>query len=239
MTVIGVDGCRAGWLAISLAETFWDVAVFGDIQSLWEDYRGASLILVDIPIGLRAGGTAERLCDKKARAVLGQPRGSSVFPVPCRPAVYAPEKQASEVNKTLTGRGLSQQSRAIIPKIRQVDELLSVDRAAHERIREVHPEVCFWGLAGRAMKHKKKSRDGFEERRKVLADWYPQAEEVIASALDKFKRKCVARDDVLDALVAAVTARAGPDNLLTLPKAPERDPRGPGGLPMEMVYRRA
>jgi len=43
-------------------------------------------IAIDIPIGLLEG---PRVCDKAARKLLGQPRGSSVFPAPCRPALEA------------------------------------------------------------------------------------------------------------------------------------------------------
>jgi len=42
-----------------------------------------------------------------------------------------------------------------------VDELLRGDGDARSRVREVHPEVCFWGLAGGLpMNVHKKDRDG-------------------------------------------------------------------------------
>jgi len=86
---VGVDGCRAGWLAIGLeTEGNWQVNVFPDVSSLWNHHRGASLILIDIPIGLKASGKAERRCDPVVRKLLG-PRRSSVFPAPCRGAIYA------------------------------------------------------------------------------------------------------------------------------------------------------
>ncbi len=47
----------------------------------------------------------------------------------------------------------------------------------------------------------------------------------------KYRRKDVAKDDVLDALVAAITA-LGPLN--SLPDPPELDDKG---LPMQMLYR--
>ena len=54
---VGVDGCRAGWLAIRLeTEDNWQVDIFPDVSSLWDHHRRASLILIDIPIGLKANG---------------------------------------------------------------------------------------------------------------------------------------------------------------------------------------
>ena len=69
---VGVDGCRAGWIAIGLeSEDNWQVNTFPDVSSLWEHHRQASLILIDIPIGLKAGGKTERRCDPQARKLLG------------------------------------------------------------------------------------------------------------------------------------------------------------------------
>jgi predicted RNase H-like nuclease len=43
--------------------------------------------------------------------------------------------------------------------------------AARLKVREMHPEVCFWGLSeGNPMRHAKGTRDGVEERIAVLQD---------------------------------------------------------------------
>ena len=61
----GADGCRAGWFAIAFTRNGqWQIEIFPDIAELWKKYRKASLILVDIPIGLKekgAEGFNERL----------------------------------------------------------------------------------------------------------------------------------------------------------------------------------
>ena len=49
----------------------------------------------------------------------------------------------------------------------------------------------------------------------------------------KVADKDIARDDILDALVAAVVARHGHGKLQSVPNVPQKDPKG---LPMEMVY---
>lgn len=233
---VGADGCHAGWFAVAIREDGkWETGVFEDVESLWKKYRRASVILLDIPIGLRDGGTLERLCDKRARKLLGGKRGSAVFPAPCRKATRERAyREASRANKDTTGRGLSRQTWSIIPKIKEVDELLSQDNSARRRVREIHPEICFWALACHPMQHSKKTREGYLERMEVLRSVYPRTDELLTDALAKCRRKDVARDDILDALSAAVTATVGKEKLVSLPEPPERDSRG---LPMQMVYR--
>ena len=231
---VGVDGCRAGWFAIGLeADDHWQVDIFPDVSSLWDHHRGAALILIDMPIGLKTDGGAERRCDPQVRKLLG-PRRSSVFPAPCRAAIYASSYQeACDINQRLTGKRLSVENWNIIPKIREMDCLLSDDKSAKSRIREIHPELCFWGLAGRPMQHAKKHSEGLAERTQLLQSIYPRTPDIINHALSTYRRKDVARDDILDALAAAVTGLMGGENLTSIPQEPEFDERG---LRMEMVY---
>ena len=216
----------------------WDVAVYEGIEDLWRAHREAKHILVDVPVGLRTDGTSERDCDREARRVLGSPRGSSVFPAPCRPALEAKDHAgASEVNRGATGRGLSIQSWAIMPKINEVDRFRRSRSEARAVVREVHPEVLFWALnGGEGLAHKKKSREGYQERLEILQRLNPHAGDIISHGLSRWKRKEVARDDLLDALAAAVTAELGRNGLQTIPEEPETDR---DGIRMEMVYVRA
>ena len=85
------------------------------------------------------------------------------------------------------------------------------------------------------MKHGKKEKEeaGFRERLGVLERIRPDARREIDKILKCFKRKEVARDDAVDAMVAAVTADREAAALRTLPACPPRDS---AGLPTEMVY---
>jgi predicted RNase H-like nuclease len=158
-----------------------------------------------------------------------------VFPTPCRQAISAKTyEEASNINKQMTGRRLPLQTWNIIPKIREVDILLSNDESARSRVREIHPEICFWALAGHPMKHSKKTQKGFSERMQVLESVYPHTNDIIDHTLSTYRRNKVARDDILDALSAAVTAMVGIQKLISIPKALEFDSQG---LRMEMVYR--
>ncbi len=234
MFVVGVDGCRAGWLAVTLSRRgASESRIFPNMAALWSAYRRADLILVDIPIGLPEAAN-DRDCDRAARKVLG-PRRASVFPVPCRPAVYAPNYDAAiKINEQVTGKRIFRATWNLIPRMRQVDELLQSEPQARKVIREAHPEVLFWGLnQGRPMAFAKKGASGEAERLEVLQKIYPRAKSLFLEMKDSLPKGSAAPDDLVDALAAAVTGLVGGRELKTLPEDPERDAHG---LPMEMVY---
>ncbi len=234
MFVVGVDGCRGGWLAVRLSpDGPPECRIFADMAALWAAHRQAALILVDIPIGLPESAN-DRACDKAARKVLG-PRKASVFPVPCRAAVYAPDYDAAlNLNEKITGKRIFRAAWNLIPRMRQVDELLRADARARGVIREAHPEVLFWGLNQRQpLASYKKADAGAAERLEVLQKVYRGSKPLFFELKKNLPRKSAAPDDLVDALAAAVTGLVGGNNLKTLPGQPERDAHG---LPMEMVY---
>ena len=231
---IGVDGCKAGWLFVRSVEDQVDFGVVTQLSELVPTGADPARIFVDIPIGLRDTSGEPRTCDQAARKVLG-PRASSVFPAPLRVVLQCTSHtEANALGKSTCGKGMSQQAFAIIPKIREVDELLRGSTTARQTIREVHPEICFWAFNGQSpMSNPKKKADGFAERMDLLDTIWPESKAVADKILAEFPRKHVARDDVADALVALATALAPQNRLRTLPPDPEIDAEG---LPMEMVY---
>ncbi len=236
MKVVGVDGCKPGWLAIWLERgREHGIELHPSIPSLWQSCSDAAVIFIDIPIGLPNRDIPVRACDQEARALLGPGKASSVFPAPSRQALpAATHEQACHLNRAEVGRGVSLQCFHIRQRIREVDELLRTEPAARQRLREVHPEVCFLALnGGRPMQHRKKTPRGYAARLCLLKRLLPQTEGIVDGALDQWFRKEVAKDDILDALVAAVTALE-PEKLASLPAQPSRDAFG---LPMEIVYR--
>lgn len=237
MAGIGVDGCRGGWLYIRLDPRDSAFGVVETLAEVIQRSRDGDEILADVPMGLLREGAEERRCDAEARALLAPAgRGSSVFPVPVRDAVYAESyEEASRINQERSGRRLSKQSWAITPRIREVDELVRESDEARRRLHEAHPELMFWALnGGRAMEHSKKTQDGLVERVEVIERAWPGGEELAAAAYVAHGGFRVDRDDVVDALVAAVTAHLG-GPLETIPEAPEVDEFG---IPMQMVFRR-
>lgn len=234
MHFIGIDGCKAGWFYVLLERDFnWRTGIVEKIEQLSQLITTSGVSLIDIPIGMHNQDSRERVCDILARKVLKPYRHSSVFPVPSRLALAASDYQhASLINYEATGRKLSKQSWFISPKIKQVDLFLSRFKVTG-KLREMHPEVCFWALNDfHSMRHNKKSAAGFRERRRVLLRVFPKTEQLINEALSKYDKQKVLRDDIVDALVGAVTAGFYP-KLYTLPAQAETDVMG---LPMEVVY---
>lgn len=233
---VGVDGCRFGWIAVLEDSGQLRYRLFARFAQLLDATPATALVLVDIPIGLPWSGCATRPCDAMARRMLGPRRASSVFPAPSRSASYAATiEEARARNIAEVGRSLSTQAWGICPKVAEVDALLQPAPGVRTRVREVHPEVCFWALNGkRAMAHSKSTREGRGERLSVLTKYEPRSAALVDQALSEQRRAAVQCDDVLDALAAYVTASVVPGPLLSLQGAPDRDLHG---LPMEMLYK--
>jgi predicted RNase H-like nuclease len=241
---VGVDGCSAGWFAIFLVvenekKCEWRIGLFPKfpflIDFIKKEYEHAEfLILIDIPVGLKSGSSGERLSDLGARRIL-KARKSSIFPVPCREAVYAEcYEKACEVNEKLTGKRISKQAWNIVPKIRDVDSFLIENKIFREQIKEVAPEICFQAFTDFPIEFSKKSSDGFIERIKALRSVCLFTDEIVESALSVYRRKEVAKDDILDTLAAAITAMMGCNNGFEyVPCKPEIDSKG---LKIQMVY---
>lgn len=229
----GVDGCKGGWLYVCLANGGIIHGFAPHIGAILAQATTADRVLIDIPIGLLECGPEGRLCDVQARRLLG-PRASSVFNAPIRGVLdqqsYA---EANAFSRELAGKGLSKQTWNICAKIREVDSVLRTDTKARSILREAHPELCFYGLAGgKPMLHNKKTGDGFGERLALLERHLPSAAEFLASALACYPRSRVARDDIVDAMVCALTGSLC-KYWRSVPASAERDAEG---LEMKMVY---
>lgn len=235
MQYIGADVSKGCWFIVAFDNDHrWELCRLRTIEQLWKKYSFARIILIDIPIGLLDDGTAWRSCDLEAKKYL-KSRQNSVFMVPCRQAISAStHEEASTINKQITGKGISIQTWNILMKIREVDDLLSQNTEARKRIKEIHPELCFWALNNETpMRFKKKDYRGFEERLKLLSYLHPLSKAIFEYAMTTYLRKEVAKDDVLDAIVAAITASNLDFGLSRIPIKLEVDSLG---LPMQMIY---
>ncbi len=227
--IAGVDGCRAGWF-VALVE--YGRGTGREEHRICTSFREVldlepkpTIIAVDIPIGLleepSAGG---RECDKEARLLLGTPRRSSVFTPPTRAALASATYEEAQG----FGAGMSRQAFGILPKIREVDPLMTPE--VQETVREIHPELCFYGLTGHPMRHNKRLTEGKAERLGALQGRFSGIER----ALGVFPRSRVGSDDVLDAYAAAWTALGIAENAAR--RIPPRPPIDAKGLRMEMWY---
>ena len=240
---VGVDGCKAGWIGVGLDDGDGTrVKVREKFSEILECFGDASLILVDMPIGLLEEATrGGRDCDKEARKVLPTKRKPSVFSAPTRQIM----DEIMEIQEWRPGLGITKQTFGIIPKIAEVNKTLSSDENASPKVREAHPEVCFWALNGgesnSEMSDGKKTPLGFWQRfRAVRLNLQDISDVDIVGVFEEVRRRYgqytrsqVADDDILDALALAITAKLGWRNgLRRLPKdlSPDRKE------PPEMVY---
>ena len=136
MLVLGVDGCRAGWIAIGLENgRFAGAKTHATFDEVMASAEQAVAIGVDMPIGLLDEGL--RLCDRLLRELVG-PRRASVFPTAPRPVVETTDYDAANtLCRDLTGQGLSKQSFNLHAKILEVDVAVRRDDEAakhHDRL---------------------------------------------------------------------------------------------------------
>jgi predicted RNase H-like nuclease len=203
--VAGVDGARGGWVVVTLTNggnDAADVRVVPDLRDLMGqiDTGALAAVAVDIPIGLAADGP--RRADVEARRHLG-PRRSSVFPAPVRSVLAASTyEEACALSRAACGKAISKQLFNILPKIREVDALVTPLR--QERLFEMSPELSLAILAGSPMAHAKTTPAGRAERLRVLSEVFGREQ------MEHHARHTPAgagSDDVLDAFAGAWTAR--------------------------------
>lgn len=232
-TVAGIDGCHAGWLCVTkdLASGKINARVLKRIDDILAISPRPEVVTVDIPIGLPDAGSRD--CDLEARKRLGKPRSCSVFPAPIRPMLEAKSRaEACQIGQRVDGRKTSIQLWSILPKVHEVDTFLRLDSTPTNWIREVHPEICFWHWnCEKAMAHYKKSRQGQEERERLVIPSIGGGEYQSVRSIQPAGQ--YANDDLLDALAALWTAeRIHCRRELVLPSNPPMDSCG---LRMEMV----
>ena len=204
----GLDGCRAGWVLATApagaTEEGPGVAVFvlPDLEPVVAALASGSMVAagIDIPIGLPECGP--RACDREARRMLG-PRRSSVFPAPARSVLETSGyEEACAVSRRVSGRAISKQLYNIVPKIREVDRWLSQSGSLSQHLFEMCPELSFTVMAGRPMRHTKKTPEGRAERMEALRPPFGDVTRLVEPP-----PRGATRDDVLDALAGVWTAR--------------------------------
>jgi len=237
--ILGIDGCRAGWVAASIdRNNKIEITLFRNITELWERFKRANLIFIDIPIGLIDVFSKEKVrnCDVEARKILGPKRGSSIFPAPSREATRAlSHKDACRENMLITGRKISMQTWNISKKIKEVDSFLLETKRANYIIKESHPEVCFYALSGSPMVFSKKNINGVFERKNVLKKFIPDLDFILERGLSKYNKSQVNIDDLLDCLALAVSAELAfkSNNISRIPEIEQIDSKG---FVMEISY---
>ena len=202
--VVGVDGCRGGWLAAVASGparptlTWHLLATFDAVLAL----AAGDPVGVDMPLLPLPGGGARRRSDVAAREFLG-PARSSIF---WSPPASALERWRRDPVHPL-GIGVSIQTWNLLPKIAEIAD------GDVRGLLEVHPECSFRALAPDVGFASKKTPVGRGQRLEALARWadLPPGGTVPARVVE----------DAVDASVVAWTvARHARGAAVTLPADP-------------------
>jgi len=193
--VLGVDGCKKGWVGVTPGPTL--KAHFGRtigelLSAVSASGPSPRIVAIDIPIGLPDDTTRE--ADVQVRPLLGL-RRSSLFMTPTRRALEEDTyERCNEVSRALTGAGISRQSYGLRAKILEIDRWVRSDGLT---MIEVHPELCFTKMVGAPMSAAKSTWSGASQRRQALtAAGLIFPDDLGSAGLH------AAVDDVLDAAVA-------------------------------------
>ena len=223
--LLGIDGCKVGWCVVFKANQSITCRVITHLEEL--DTSRIKRCLIDMPIGLHP----LRQIDAELRNRLKPHRHHSVFSVPVREAVYAPNyEQAKKEHIKACGKSISIQSWNICNKIKSLD--LFIQKTNSENcFEESHPEYCFY-LLNKAthLQHKKSTKEGQAERLKILLEYTKDAHVCFETALKNYKRSELKADDILDALVLFVT------NTLPLGFIANEPSHDSKGIPMRIAF---
>ena len=199
---LGIDGCRAGWIAAIDKPSGVEIELHPNLNELLGIYNPC-VVAIDMVIGLPTqtvrGG---RLADRAARVLLPG-KSSSIFSVPCREAIYASTYQhAVELSRASSSdqMAFSLQAFNIFPKIRELDQWLRLHPDRASQLTEVHPELCFRFMHPQEqVAPSKHSKEGLLWRKQLLANQQLKAPASIP--------KGCAQHDVYDALACLWSAR--------------------------------
>ena len=217
----GIDGCKAGWVAVVAEGDGRDtprLAVSPTLAGLFAA-EGLDFAVLDMPVGLVAGPGPREVEPALRRRLKG--KASSVFSTPCRAALAETSYAgASAANARAPGRRLSRQSFAIFPKMREADA--AARQLGQVRLREGHPEVSFALMAGAPVPSRRRRPEGLRDRLAL-----PERAGLPVTALLGARPARVGADDILDAAALLWTAlRFGRGQHETFPPVPVRDAVG-------------
>ena len=223
MRVAGIDGCKGGWVAVTVdSGTFAGACCHegADLGAMLSDLD-ADMAIIDIPIGLSSGPSGRNVEDAMRAMLKG--KASSVFNTPCRQALdETTYEDASRRNAAVLGVKLSSQTFGIMPKIAAADQ--AIRDLGQDRVREGHPEVSFCLVDGAPIHARKSSAKGMLWRAGVLQRLGFDLVSLARSLPDGAKAK---PDDVIDAAVLSWSAlRAVLGTSQTIPPDPEKDDLG-------------
>lgn len=260
-SVVGIDGCRSGWVGVFIRATEVDIAhrnyqagqsgvelAFTPKLEAWLPRLAGAWVFLDQPIGLPGLSRPYREVDRQARQKLGKAGRGRVFSPPSREVLgLSSHAEASAAQKRASGVGISIQAWNLAPKLREVDMLAQRHRELFPRgwqdapgIYEAHPELMMAGLrGGLPVAESKRTAHGQRIREETLESFRRGIIEDLRSQRQAFSGKVMAWDDVIDAAILAIAAEVWNHDAERRGILPAGEgPVDEAGLPMQMVWLR-
>lgn len=213
--VLGVVPVRTGWVAAALDASGHGTPAILHASSLAElvarpEAGEVTVVGASVPLGLP--DSTKREADTATRRFLGD-KGSAVVNAPLREAAEASTYgEANAVSRERVGSGVAKQAYELRRHILEADHYQRGDLPF--TLVEVHPEASLAELGGAPVASRKKSAEGAQARRELLAGagiYVPTSAPV-----------GVATDEMIDACAAAWSAhRVKTGAARTFPEDPE------------------
>ena len=209
---LGVDGYLNGWCCCVLNENI-TIQLHDNLNSIIKSHTSVKCVFIDMPIGLSSQKFSRKV-DQEIRKLLPNNKKGSVFTPPCREALLEKSyKEANVTNKDITSKGISIQSWNLHKKINELDNLLINDLSSRSIIHESHPELCFLKFnESNPLESNKKTKEGIKQRIEIIEKEIKNIGEILNNTMDKFRGSKVKVDDILDAIILAISAKKWKEN---------------------------
>ncbi len=162
-SVVGVDGSRAGWMAIELSQEDGDWHSSAVLHPAFAEVIAKAperqATVVGVPIGLPSRPGLRRRCDELARQQLGE-RHATVLYAPARPLL------AAKAYEEVKGHGISQPAFLLTPMLAEVDA--AMEPQLQRCVFQGHAEWAFQVLNGGPLKNRRQLAAGRDERLALL-----------------------------------------------------------------------
>ena len=218
-SVIGIDGCKAGWI---IAKTLENESISFQIIKNLNDLKRINVSHIGIDIPLQLSHTGKRFAEIEARSLLKN-RACTIFTPPTLNALRAKNyMDACEVNFKECGKRISKQSWNLFPKIKEAQEFLENKSINKLRVFEVHPELSFMAMNDMSLVQASKKTDiGREIRIKLIQKFFPKFS--FESVRNEYKKNQTLDDDILDSVSVLWSTQRIVDNIANfVPKDPKR-----------------
>ena len=209
--VIGIDGCKAGWITAKILEN--KSISFQIIENLNDSHlKEGNLSHIGIDIPLQLSNSGKRLAEIEARSLLRN-RACTIFSPPTLNALRAKNYiDACDINFKECGKRISKQSWNLFPKIKEAQEFQENKSINKLGVFEVHPELSFMAMNDMSLiKASKKTDIGREIRIKLVKKFFPNFS--FALVRNKYKKTQVLDDDILDSISVLWSTQRIVDNI--------------------------